>query len=285
MLFADFSLLTAFIAGVLALFAPCCIGFLLPSYLGTVFKERTRVFALTGVFAAGIFTVFLPIGLGFGAVGLWLTRFHNQFFYLGSAMLVILGITLLLGKLPMFHVPITARAAGHITVTSVFTMGIFSGIGSACCAPVFAGVVALSALSGTPLGGVVLAAAYVLGMVAPLFFLSWAIDRTKALQRFSLLQRKIDWRVGPWHSETLVAHAFAGIVFIGAGLFVALLTFQGKVMSAVTWRDSVQIGWVKALEQKLPWLGAIPDTFWFIGLFVVIVMIVIAVLRQQRSKN
>ncbi|HLF66820.1 MAG TPA: cytochrome c biogenesis protein CcdA, partial [Gammaproteobacteria bacterium] len=211
--------------------------------------------------------------------------FHDQFFYLGSAMLVVLGITLLCGKLPMLHIPITTHSAGRITIASIFTMGIFSGIGSACCAPVFAGVVALSALSGTPIGGVLLAAAYVLGMVAPLFFLSWTIDRTKVLQRFSLLQRKIIWRVGSWHSETLVAHACAGIIFIGAGLFVAWLTLQGKVMSVVTWRDSVQVGWVQALEQKLSWLGVIPDLFWLAGLFVAIAMIVIAVLRQQKSKN
>ena len=81
-MFLSASLLTAFIAGTFALFAPCCIGFLLPSYLGTIFKERTRVLALTGVFALGIFTVFLPIGLGIGAIGSLLTRFHDPFFYI-----------------------------------------------------------------------------------------------------------------------------------------------------------------------------------------------------------
>ena len=32
------SLVTAFIAGTAALFAPCCITVLLPAYLGSIFK-------------------------------------------------------------------------------------------------------------------------------------------------------------------------------------------------------------------------------------------------------
>jgi len=58
------SLIAAFVAGVAALFAPCCITVLLPSYLGSIFREKYKIFFMTFIFFLGIATVFLPIGLG-----------------------------------------------------------------------------------------------------------------------------------------------------------------------------------------------------------------------------
>lgn len=282
-MFESFTLLTAFLAGVFALFAPCCIGFLLPSYLGTIFKERVRVFAFTTVFALGIFAVFLPIGLGMGAVGSWLTRFHDPFFYAGSAMLAVFGLALLVGKMPMLHLPFPQRAGRPATVGAVFVLGIFSGIGSACCAPVFAGVVTLSALSGTMLGGAALAGAYVLGMVAPLFLLSWAIDRSRLLKRFSVLQRPLNWRIGPISGQPILAHVIAGVVFLAGGALVAWLTATGRVMSAVSWRESVQTGWAQTITQRLPWLADAPDALWLAALIVAVGAVAVAARRAFRS--
>lgn len=55
--------------------------------------------------------------------------------------------------------PDTARG----DTATFFSLGVFSGIASSCCAPVLAGVMTLSALSGSPVGGLVLGLAYVLG--------------------------------------------------------------------------------------------------------------------------
>ena len=62
------SLIAAFLAGMVALFAPCCITFLLPAYLGSVFKERKRVLLMTLVFGAGIFVVLMPAVLGISLI-------------------------------------------------------------------------------------------------------------------------------------------------------------------------------------------------------------------------
>ena len=49
------SVLAAFFAGMVALFAPCCIVFLAPSYLAAAAKNRRwRLLPLTFVFAAGL---------------------------------------------------------------------------------------------------------------------------------------------------------------------------------------------------------------------------------------
>ena len=56
---------TAFFAGMVALFAPCCIVFLAPSYLAAAVKNnRWRLLPLTFVFAAGLALVLVPITLG-----------------------------------------------------------------------------------------------------------------------------------------------------------------------------------------------------------------------------
>jgi cytochrome c-type biogenesis protein len=58
------SFAAAFIAGIIALFAPCCISVMLPAYFAGTFQNRRLLVAMTLLFAAGIATVILPIVLG-----------------------------------------------------------------------------------------------------------------------------------------------------------------------------------------------------------------------------
>src|SRR3989344_2347675 len=75
---SDASLITAFIAGIAALFAPCCITVLLPSYLGSIFREKRKVFLMTFVFFLGLLAVFLPLGMGAAGLGKLFSRYHDQ---------------------------------------------------------------------------------------------------------------------------------------------------------------------------------------------------------------
>ena len=61
-------ILAAFFAGGVALFAPCCIVFLAPSYLaGAVKNRRWRLLPLTFLFAAGLAVVL--VGVATAAAG------------------------------------------------------------------------------------------------------------------------------------------------------------------------------------------------------------------------
>src|SRR3989338_8059441 len=91
------SLVAAFLAGVAALFAPCCITVLLPSYLGSIFRQRAIVFLMTFVFFLGLLTVFLPIGLSFGLVGRLISSLHDPLFLFGGLFMILLGLSVLLG--------------------------------------------------------------------------------------------------------------------------------------------------------------------------------------------
>lgn len=63
------SILAAFFAGGVALFAPCCIVFLAPSYMAVAVKNRRwRLLPLTFLFAAGLALVLVPITLGMSLV-------------------------------------------------------------------------------------------------------------------------------------------------------------------------------------------------------------------------
>src|SRR3990167_6276836 len=86
------SLTASFLAGVLALFAPCCITFLFPSYLGTIFKEGKRVMLYTLIFALGLSFILIPIALGFRFAIFFLDAYHTPIYYLGAAVMVLMGI-------------------------------------------------------------------------------------------------------------------------------------------------------------------------------------------------
>lgn len=113
------SLIAAFIAGMVALFAPCCVTFLLPAYLASVFKEKEKVLFMTLVFGAGIFVVLLPAVLGVSFISQMLFRYHDPVYIFGGLMLLAVSITTFLGvKLPMPSLPGTQ--AGKTDVLNFF---------------------------------------------------------------------------------------------------------------------------------------------------------------------
>src|SRR3989304_8804628 len=86
------SLTASFLAGVLALFAPCCITFLFPSYLGTIFKENKKIMFYTLFFALGLSFVLIPVALGFRFLVFFLDDYHKQIYYAGAVIFIFIGI-------------------------------------------------------------------------------------------------------------------------------------------------------------------------------------------------
>src|SRR3989344_8530171 len=143
------SFIAAFIAGIAALFAPCCVTILLPTYLASIFRDRSTVFLMTFIYFLGLLAVFMPIGLGAVALTQFFSSYHRLIFSIGAVFLIFLGIVLLLGiqfSLPFNKVNPELKKAN---VGSVFALGVFSGIATTCCAPVLAGVLTLAALPGS----------------------------------------------------------------------------------------------------------------------------------------
>lgn len=82
-------LLISFLGGVVALLAPCCVSVMLPAFFATGFGRRSGIAAATGVFAAGVATLIVPIGLGASAVSAALPAHHLLIFTFGGAAMAV----------------------------------------------------------------------------------------------------------------------------------------------------------------------------------------------------
>jgi len=93
------SLLAAFFAGGVALFAPCCIVFLLPSYMAAAVKNRRwRLLPLTVAFAAGLALVLVPITVGISLVAATISKYHIVFYWAGGLLMFALAAFSLSGR-------------------------------------------------------------------------------------------------------------------------------------------------------------------------------------------
>jgi cytochrome c-type biogenesis protein len=220
------STVAAFLGGMIALAAPCCVTFLLPAYLASAFRARRALMAMTLIFGAGVATILLPITIGVAAMSRLLGQYHAEVFILGGLLLVLLGIWSLAGK--NFALPMRPTTLGdRPTAMSVFSLGVFSGAASSCCAPVLAGVLTLSAISSSLPQSMVLGLAYIAGMVLPLVVMAFLWERFNFSNSLIVRGRPLTlgfgrarWRV---HSTNLLA----GVLFLGVGAFVIVSTFLG----------------------------------------------------------
>src|SRR5712692_6714394 len=102
------SLAAAFLGGVLALFAPCCVVSLLPTFVGAALERgRLRLPAMAAIFVVGLFLVLLALQVASGRP--WSLPF------------------------PMLRLRVSGSTPGGI-----FALGLTAGVASSCCAPVLA---------------------------------------------------------------------------------------------------------------------------------------------------
>jgi len=279
------SIIAAFIAGVAALFAPCCITVLLPSYFASIFRERYKVFLMTFIFFLGILTIFLPIGLGAAALGQFFSQYHNTIFGIGGAFLIVLGFILVAGK--HFSVPFRVNPSlKKHNALSVFALGIFSGIATTCCAPVLAGVLALAALPGSIAWGGIYTLSYVFGMVAPLFLLSLFMDKTGITQKLSnTFQKQIEYPFGSKKISITVSEAISGITFLAMGSLILYLALANKLFVHSEYQVSINILLTKVLNSVNGFVKVVPEYIWAILLVAAIVLITKLAIKQLKKEK
>ena len=258
--FTTISFLAAFLAGMVALFAPCCITYLLPAYFSNIFRERRRVLLMTFIYSLGIFTIMLPVVLGAKALSMFFFRLHDQTYYFGGGFMIILAFLSLLGiKLPMINLH---RKNGRLDVWSTFTLGIFSGITSSCCAPVLIGVIALSSLSPTLLTSLGVGIFYVFGMVAPLYLASLVIDKNNILDRPLFRKSLGTIKLFGKNFDLLLTNIVAATVFLITGIATITLTKLGllgmDLGNSQTTKTIQQVAWaVTDWSRNIPGINAI----------------------------
>src|SRR2546429_2930794 len=225
------SLVAATVAGMIALFAPCCISVMLPAYFASSFQNLRRLVAMTFVFAAGIGTVILPIALGASALLQLINGGHTPVYVTGGLLMVGLGLYTLAGG--RIDLPSPGRSAGGGTgPAAVYSLGLFSGLASSCCAPVLAGLVALSGISQSLGPALAFGSAYVFGMVFPLFVISllWEVRDWRSSRLFR--PRTVSWRLGHLGATIGASQLASGLLLLLMGAGTTWIGLAGRSMPA-----------------------------------------------------
>jgi cytochrome c biogenesis protein CcdA len=248
------SLAAAFAAGLVAFFAPCCAGVMLPTYLAAVSgRSRFRVARLSALYVAGVAVVVLPITLGASALAATVSDWHAQLFVLGGVMMLFVAAALWRGTMLPVTVPKPALTG---SAASVLALGAFSGAATACCAPVLAGAVALSATSADVAGGLLLGAAYVTGLVAPLVPLALLAGRVRG----RVPDPKLTLRLGGYRKHLTVSRLAGSVLFAGFGLLFIGLALTGNSETAPAFQETLGL-WARrigASVDDVPNLVALP---------------------------
>lgn len=232
------TLAASFLGGMVALFAPCCISVMLPAYFASSFRRRRALVAMTFVFAAGVATVILPIAFGATGVSRLIAGHHLPVFLAGGVLMLAMGVATIAGwspRLPM----IGMRATADRGAVSVYALEAFSGIASACCAPVLAGVVTLSGAAESFIVALGIGVAYVFGMVLPLFLIAVLWDRREWGTSALLRGRTITLRVAG-HARTLTVAALAsGVLLVAMGGLIVAVAITGPAMGTTGWQANL----------------------------------------------
>jgi len=277
------SLVAAFVAGIAALFAPCCITVLLPSYLGNIFREKYKIFFMTFIFFLGVATVFVPIGLGFSALAQFFSKYHNVIFTVGGIFLIILGIIMLLGK--KFARPVSLRDGMRRHVSSIYVLGIFSAIATTCCAPVLAGVLTLSLTSGTIIWGVLYTLAYVLGMTLPLFVIAAFLDKVNLTEKFTNAKKSIPMRILGFRWKISLSELISGLIFFLMGGYITYLAFKDKLFVHSDYQLDMNLYNAKFLKSISGFITVIPEYVWALLFVGIIILISYVFINQNKNKK
>jgi len=278
------SVLAAFFAGTIALFAPCCIVFLAPSYLAAAVKNnRWRLLPLTLVFASGLALVLVPITLGASLIAGAIAKYHGPLYWAGGLLMIGLGLLALTGT--MWSMPSVLRAPDTTRADSAtfFSLGVFSGIASSCCAPVLVGVMTLSALSGNPFGGLLLGLAFVFGMVIPLLIMALVWDAAYLDRRRWGRARPVTLRVAGHTLRTNTVNIAVAAAFLAMGIGIISLAGSTTMTGNANWfQQTAGEGVTRFAKTVLAGLAPVPEPVLGIGLLGVAAVFIWFTLRDRQ---
>ena len=269
------SLGAAFAAGVVAFFAPCCAGVMMPAYLAAIGGgHRFRVARLTAVYVAGVAVVVLPITLGAAALASYVSRWHPQMFAIGGLMMIGVAVALWRGTMLPVNVPQPGLTGSTL---SVFGLGVFSGGATACCAPVLAGAIALSATSGTIAGGLLSGVAYITGMMAPLIPLALIYGKAKHKVR----DPRVTLRLGARTKRIGIVKLAGVVIFAGFGVLFIALALTGNANTAPGFQKPLG-SWMREVAS---YIDGVPNVVSLPILLALVGGFLFAVLRRGGTRN
>jgi cytochrome c biogenesis protein CcdA len=207
---------------------------MLPAYLASGMRRRSGIVGATLVFAAGVATIIVPIGLGATALIGLISGQHAIVFTVAATAMLIGGIAMLFGW--KLQLPMLARRvpAGH-GLASVYGLGVFSGAASSCCAPVLIGVAVLSGATASFPAALAVGLTYVAGMVAPLAILALVWDRKDWASSKWLQGRQITLHLGRYRRRLAVGSFASAVLLIVMAILTYIQAAVGPGMTSGGW--------------------------------------------------
>ena len=228
-----------------------------------------------------------PAALRFYCRPIWLPFFARKprsflwIYFLGGVFLLVLAGFILLGFHPRLPFHILPKME-NTNIFSIFLLGIFSGLATTCCAPVLAGVLALSVLPGSVFWGAMYAMIYVLGMVTPLFIIALFLDKINFTEKFMFFKKSVSYRVLGREVLLPLGQLFAGLMFLVMAGLILFLTFSGglKMESDILVKVNILVAkYLFILE------GVLKNIPWFVlpSLFILIFLVIIKIVIKQNK--
>lgn len=279
------SVVASFLGGILALLAPCCVTFIFPAYFASAFREKSKILLMTFLFFLGLASVLVPVALGLSALSQLIAQYHYEVFLGGGLFLIFLGVLAIFGKtIPM---PFKTRNPDlqKSDPLSVFMLGILSGAASACCTPVLIGVLTVSALSGTFLYALILSLTYVLGMVSPLFLMSYFWDRFD-FSKSKFVQGKIyAWKLLGKEFYIHSTHLISAILFAGMGLLIVILTLTGKTSMTPAYQVKMSAAFAGFTKWAVERAKILPEFIWAGIVILILGFLIWQTIKFSRRNN
>ncbi len=170
---------TVFFAGFLSFFAPCTFP-LIPVYIGILTDQdsnrfkKMAPFIKTMLFVLGLSTTFITLGFGAGALGAFIQL--DAFYFIGGALVVIMG----LHQMELIRLPALEKFKSFKfnnkqknRYLNAYLLGFtFSFAWTPCVGPVLGAVLVVAAGGGQALYGGWLMLLYTLGLAIPFIILA-----------------------------------------------------------------------------------------------------------------
>ncbi len=190
---ADLTFLVALAAGLLSFLSPCVLP-LFPSYIsfvagvsfdeiqGTVANPRTRRAILLNslLFILGFSLVFIALGAGATLLGQVLFRQQSIIRKIGGVFVILMGLYVAGWlRIPFlmreWRMDLKDRPTGYLGALMVGVT--FAAGWTPCIGPILGSILTLASVSQTASTGILMLAAYSLGLAIPFFVSSLAIQR------------------------------------------------------------------------------------------------------------
>ena len=187
----DVSVLIAFFAGLLSFVSPCVLP-LVPSYItyitGASFKDLTdedtrkklkwTTVSHSVLFILGFSTVFIAMGASASFIGRILSEYQTWITKIGGALIILLGIHFVLQIFPFLQIEkrihFEKKSLGYV---GSFLVGIVFAAGwTPCIGPILSAILIYASTSKNFSTGIMLLAAYSLGLGVPFFLASLAFN-------------------------------------------------------------------------------------------------------------